>query len=91
MPRWPKKVLPPSEQQAKDAEKLVRQIEDGSFRVDQKWLLTELIKCYMGNSVKDKLKALQMIKEIGGYNESTGDEKAVVDSLMESLANERTE
>lgn len=70
------------------ADELISQIEDGTFRVDQKWLLTELIRCYKDDKVKEKLKALQMIKEVGGYNESSGDEKAVIDSLVDSLANE---
>jgi hypothetical protein len=70
------------------AEELVSQIEDGTFRVDQKWLLTELIRCYKDDKVKEKLKALQMIKEIGGYNENSGDEKALIDSLMDSMGKE---
>src|SRR5262245_32376616 len=71
--------------QSDDLDKLVQQIEDGSFRVDQKWLLTELIKQYADPRVKDKLKALQMIAEIGGYNKDTGEEKAMIDSLMDSI------
>jgi hypothetical protein len=66
---------------------LVRQIESGEFQVDQKWLLTELIKLYANDEVKDKLKCLEMIARISGYKEGSGDEKAVIQSLMESMHN----
>ena len=71
-----------------DADQLVQQIEDGSFVVDQKWLLKELVKQYTGDKVRDKLKALQLIAQISGYKEDDADERSVVASLRESMKKE---
>lgn len=70
------------------ADELVKQIETGSFQVDQKWLLIELIKLYKDDGTKDRLKCLDMIAKISGYNESNSDEKAVINSLIESMRND---
>ena len=69
------------------AEELIKQIEDGSFEVDQKWLLKELIGQYKDPKCRDRLKALQMIMQVSGYNENDTDDKAVMDSLIESMRN----
>lgn len=73
--------------QNQSADEIINQIEDGKFEVDQKWLLKELISQYKSTKCKDPLKALQMIKEVSGYNANSGDDKAIMDSLIESLKN----
>jgi hypothetical protein len=72
-----------------EAADIIHQIETGDFQVDQKWLLTELITLYKAPQTKDRLKALEMIARISGYNENNADEKAIVNSLMESMKNEK--
>lgn len=74
-----------------NADELIKQVEDGTFQVDQKWLLKELITQYKGDKVRDKLKALDMIAKVSGYNEETGDEKAIIASLMESMKDGKRE
>lgn len=74
-----------------NAEDLVQQIEDGSFVVDQKWLLKELVTQYKGDKVRDKLKALQLIAQISGYKEDDADERSIIASVRESLKNGTTE
>jgi hypothetical protein len=68
-------------------ESLVHQIQSGKFEVDQKWLLTELLTIYKTDMTKDKLRCLEMIKEVSGYNNRNTDERSLMDSLLESLEN----
>ena len=73
-----------------DVDALLHQIDDGSFVVDQKWLLKELVKQYNGDKVRDKLKALQLIAQISGYKEDDADERSIVASLRDSLKQEQS-
>ena len=73
-----------------DVDALLHQIDDGSFVVDQKWLLKELVKQYSGDKVRDKLKALQLIAQISGYKEDDADERSIVASLRDSLKQEQS-
>ena len=66
---------------------IIHQIESGEFEVDQKWLLKELITQYKDPKCRDRLKALQMIMQVSGYNQSDTDDKAIMDSLIESMKN----
>ena len=74
-----------------DVDDLLHQIDDGSFVVDQKWLLKELVTQYKGDKVRDKLKALQLIAQISGYKEDDADERSIVASLRESMKQENNE
>lgn len=78
------------EEGSADVDALLHQIDDGSFVVDQKWLLKELVKQYNGDKVRDKLKALQLIAQISGYKEDDADERSIVASLRESLKQEQS-
>jgi hypothetical protein len=69
------------------ADDIIHQIESGEFEVDQKWLLKELITQYKDPKCRDRLKALDMIMKVSGYNTSSTDDKAIMDSLLESLKN----
>lgn len=89
--RWRLEKREKSIEQKQETADLVKQVEDGTFQVSQKWLLSELIKQYQNPQTKDKLRTLQMIADISGYNADEGDEKAIVQSLMDSLANEQPE
>jgi hypothetical protein len=77
--------------QVQSADEIINQIEDGKFEVDQKWLLKELIGQYKSPKCRDPLKALQMIKEVSGYNSNSTDDKAIMDSLLESMKDGRKE
>lgn len=81
-----RKIKQQGEEQSVDD--LVQQVEDGTFQVDQKWLLKELITQYKGDKVRDKLKALDMIAKVSGYSQDNSDEKAIIASMMESLKKE---
>jgi len=78
------------EESVADVDTLLHQIDDGSFVVDQKWLLKELVKQYNGDKVRDKLKALQLIAQISGYKEDDADERSIVASLRESMKQEQS-
>ena len=69
------------------ADDIIHQIESGEFEVDQKWLLKELITQYKDPKCRDRLKALQMIMQVSGYSLTDTDEKAIMDSLLESMKN----
>lgn len=75
----------------KEADRLVAQLESGEFQVDQEWLLKELIKLYKDPKERDKLGTLKMLANISGYNKDTGDERAIVASLMASMKGEPSE
>lgn len=71
-----------------DAEQLIREYEAGRWRVDQAWLLKELLKLYKRPDNREKLGTLKMIASISGYKDDTADERAVIDSLIESMHGE---
>jgi len=74
------------EQEKRDRpSELVKQIESGEFQVDQKWLLTELVKLYEDTMNKDRLGTLRMIAQISGYDKDTSDDKAIIASLMAGM------
>jgi hypothetical protein len=70
-------------------ETLIAKLESGEWTVSQKWLLTELIQLYSDPRTKDPLAVLKMIANISGYDKDSGDEAAVINSLMESMKQEK--